>query len=224
MILPGEDSPVIYGELSPGEFFAPASLVERIGVDTLHKMFGYSHGATGPIGPTGVTGAVGLTRAPYGATMESEEQKRFRSFAERYVVERAASFRAGHEQEDAWACVQEAVNVYTTIHEVAERRFPFPQAERPTQALPSSAPNKPLPPTPVSTLNRPLPTFGQRGSATMTPVQENLPAVSAPRPNESKKEFMSRIAEIYRNAMTDGDKGVAASSLQMLKKLNSNNT
>lgn len=37
---------------------------------------------------------------------------RFRSFAERYVIARAAFFRLGHEEEDAWAAVATAKSVY----------------------------------------------------------------------------------------------------------------
>ena len=40
---------------------------------------------------------------------------RFRSFAERYVVERAGSFRTGFEQEDAFAAVLDAKGIYNNI-------------------------------------------------------------------------------------------------------------
>lgn len=43
--------------------------------------------------------------------MESNEQ-RFRSFAERYVIARAATFRAGQEDEDGWAAALQAKSLY----------------------------------------------------------------------------------------------------------------
>lgn len=44
---------------------------------------------------------------------------RFRSFAERYVVGRAASFRTGHEREDAWAATLDAKTIYGNIARAA---------------------------------------------------------------------------------------------------------
>lgn len=43
--------------------------------------------------------------------MESNEQ-RFRSFAERYVIARAATFRAGQEDEDGWAAALVAKSLF----------------------------------------------------------------------------------------------------------------
>lgn len=40
---------------------------------------------------------------------------RFRSFAERYVVERAAHFRVGFEQDDAWKAILDAKTIYGQI-------------------------------------------------------------------------------------------------------------
>lgn len=47
---------------------------------------------------------------------------RFRSFVERYVIERAAFFRVdpeGH-MEDQWQCIQDAKRVYALIKRVGE--------------------------------------------------------------------------------------------------------
>jgi hypothetical protein len=41
-----------------------------------------------------------------------QEQTRFRSFAERYVIERASGFKTDG---DAWACIQDAARVYKMI-------------------------------------------------------------------------------------------------------------
>lgn len=52
--------------------------------------------------------------------MENEESKRFRSFAERYIVERAATFRDGeHELEDAWKCILAAKSIYNMTDQAA---------------------------------------------------------------------------------------------------------
>lgn len=47
--------------------------------------------------------------------MQTEEQKRFRSFAERYVIERASTFRKGSEDEDGWDALQRAKSLYKQI-------------------------------------------------------------------------------------------------------------
>lgn len=43
---------------------------------------------------------------------------RFRSFAERYLIERATHFRADHIDEDAWRCIQDARRAYKQIEAV----------------------------------------------------------------------------------------------------------
>lgn len=43
---------------------------------------------------------------------------RFRPFAERYVIERAASFRKGFEKEDGWEAIQTARSLYKMIEGV----------------------------------------------------------------------------------------------------------
>lgn len=42
---------------------------------------------------------------------------RFRSFAERYLIERANTFRVGHEDEDAWVCIGHAKTAYNMVKE-----------------------------------------------------------------------------------------------------------
>ena len=46
------------------------------------------------------------------------DSDRFRSFAERYVIERAASFRTGFEKEDGWEAIQIARSLYKMIEGV----------------------------------------------------------------------------------------------------------
>lgn len=53
-----------------------------------------------------------LRRAQMGT--ETDEQ-RFRSFAERYMIERASTFRGGHEEEDQWTCMLSAKSAYKKI-------------------------------------------------------------------------------------------------------------
>jgi hypothetical protein len=43
------------------------------------------------------------------------EEERFRSFAERYVIERAQSFTVGHEQEEAWRALLDAKSLYMQV-------------------------------------------------------------------------------------------------------------
>ena len=46
--------------------------------------------------------------------MADQEQTRFRSFAERYVIERASGFKSDN---DAWTAVQDAMRVYKMIEQ-----------------------------------------------------------------------------------------------------------
>lgn len=47
--------------------------------------------------------------------MGSGEKERFRSFAERYVIERAGHWKPGEEDTGAWAAIQDAKRVYHQI-------------------------------------------------------------------------------------------------------------
>lgn len=47
----------------------------------------------------------------------NNDYTRFRSFAERYVVERAASFEKGKELEDGWRAVEDAKKLFIMIAE-----------------------------------------------------------------------------------------------------------
>jgi hypothetical protein len=60
-------------------------------------------------------------QAPMAATAEPNKvpsNTRYRSFAERYVIERASTFRPGHEDEDAWMAAMRAKTAYNMIKEV----------------------------------------------------------------------------------------------------------
>lgn len=47
--------------------------------------------------------------------MGQGEKERFRSFAERYVIERAGHWKSGEEDTGAWAAIQDAKRVYHQI-------------------------------------------------------------------------------------------------------------
>lgn len=68
--------------------------------------------------------------------MAESEEFRFRSYAERYVLARAPTFREGHEDEDAWQATLQAQGAYKRIAEVAKgfRPSQFEDAQ-PTQAV-----------------------------------------------------------------------------------------
>ena len=65
-------------------------------------------GAAGPVGPVGVSSS------------KQRSDTRFRSFAERFMVERAKFFRADAKglQEDIWKCVLDAKSAYAMIERV----------------------------------------------------------------------------------------------------------
>lgn len=62
--------------------------------------------------------------------MADQEQTRFRSFAERYVIERASGFKS---DTDAWTAVQDAMRVYRMIEQQSVR-VSHPQAGLAQQA------------------------------------------------------------------------------------------
>lgn len=70
----------------------------------------------------------------------AEQLDRFRSFTERYIIERATHFEIGREQEQAWLALQDAKKIYGMIAEAAN---PVPEqfaAGGVAQAPPSSGP------------------------------------------------------------------------------------
>lgn len=69
-------------------------------------------------------------------------EDRARSFIERYVIARAAAFRVGHEEADAWEATQMGKNVYRSIANVAKTAEPPPIPEPPwpgTQGVANNA-------------------------------------------------------------------------------------
>jgi hypothetical protein len=49
---------------------------------------------------------------------QSQDYTRFRSFAERYVIERAGTFERGYEQRDAWNAIMDAKTIFGMIGNV----------------------------------------------------------------------------------------------------------
>lgn len=55
------------------------------------------------------------SRGNHDMAMNESNETRFRSFCERYVIARAATFRVGHEEEDIWTCMLNAKSAYRRI-------------------------------------------------------------------------------------------------------------
>jgi hypothetical protein len=60
------------------------------------------------------TGAIGVMH-PAIKGVDTQDVTRLRSFIERYVIERAALFRADHESEDGWRAILDGKRMYTQI-------------------------------------------------------------------------------------------------------------
>lgn len=88
--------------------------------------------------PGGIIRTPGVTGAQSsGVGQMAEPVDRFRSFAERYLVARAASFRVGNELQDAWNTVQDASKVYDMIERegLVKREAELYDKEKVMQAL-----------------------------------------------------------------------------------------
>lgn len=72
----------------------------------------------------------------------SEQYDRVRSFMERYVIERAGSFRADHEDEDMWHAVLAARRAYKLIAQASTHVETLPAGNDATAA--SRSPPLPL--------------------------------------------------------------------------------
>jgi hypothetical protein len=98
---------------------------------------------------------------------------RFRSFAERYVVERAGSFRTGFEQEDAFAAVLDAKGIYNNIAAQAKYMDQPEQAETTQSPLQGAgqqaAPNAFNPLSPRRGIRSPAGASGAIGTGKLPP-------------------------------------------------------
>lgn len=121
--------------------------------------------------------------------METEESRRFRSFAERYVVERARLFRPEFEADDAWACVLAAKTAYKMINRQAgEFRAETNEAGEVAQQWPVAAQGRAAVVGPVG------PTHAPVQSARPTP-QQYKPATVAPSPKQGWMENLARLRQ-----------------------------
>jgi hypothetical protein len=74
-------------------------------------------GATGPAGWVGPSGSVGVA-SQAAPEQQTPSNSRFRSFAERYLVERCRDWKEGEIDERAWAAILEAKSIYNKVKEV----------------------------------------------------------------------------------------------------------
>lgn len=93
------------GALDPGMF--DAAKTRKIGKSAALGM-GYGGSMQGAY-------AQAQTRRWAQMAQNESNETRFRSFAERYVIARAPSFRYGHEEEDQWTCLLNAKSAYRKI-------------------------------------------------------------------------------------------------------------
>ena len=122
--------------------------------------------------------------------MADQEQTRFRSFAERYVIERASGFKS---DTDAWTAVQDAIRIYRMIEQQSGRVHP--QADDAQQAgvgqllqtAPWAAP--PSSPSPGS------PEWAQANHDMM--VHKAMQALATVPPTSFPADKKSRIRQIF---------------------------
>ena len=95
---------------------------------TISKRQPYKSAQGGPYGPAPTQGLVAQAPPPAQAKgqtahsyQDTQEVTRQRSFVERYVIERAATFRAGHESEDAWQAILDGNRMYRQIAHVSNK-------------------------------------------------------------------------------------------------------
>jgi hypothetical protein len=66
----------------------------------------------------GTQGGTSSPWPPVSGAPPRQSNARFRSFAERYLIERAGQFRQEHLAEDTWACILDAKRAYNMIGQV----------------------------------------------------------------------------------------------------------
>lgn len=128
---------------------------------------------------------------------ETEESKRFRSFAERYIVERAGTFAQGEKElEDAWKCILSATSIYKMI-DGAANKF---RTQDPYAGMASQAQGMPG-------------VVGNIGPAGVANAPYGIPQGMGP-PNGSRAQAAARRAA----TKTGGHEGVSQ-SLKMVQKI-----
>lgn len=90
--------------------------MKTMALNAANKLANPPTGAAGPVGPTGQPGVAGATSE--GAQQQAPSNTRFRSFCERYIVERCRDWKEGEIDERAWATILEAKSIYNKVREV----------------------------------------------------------------------------------------------------------
>lgn len=75
-------------------------------------------GANGPAGPPQGAAQQSPQVAADPNTQKAQSNNRFRSFAERYIVERCRDWKEGEIDERAWGAILEAKSIYNKVREV----------------------------------------------------------------------------------------------------------
>lgn len=133
---------------------------------------------------------------PLGIGMQqkaSEPYTRRVSFVERYVIERASTFRLGHEKEDAWSAVLSAQSIYNIIQQQGER------AERELALEQQKAAIQTMGMAQVSASNK-------AGASHVSPMMPTLPYT------------VSHLHDVYAAARKSGDSKLAATALEAIKR------
>lgn len=60
-----------------------------------------------------------ISPAADGSTQQAPDNPRFRSFAERYIIERCREWKEGEIDERSWAAILEAKSIYNKVREVS---------------------------------------------------------------------------------------------------------
>ena len=118
--------------------------------------------------------------------MADQEQTRFRSFAERYVIERASGFKS---DTDAWTAVQDAMRVYKMIEQQSAHVSPRLD---PTELAQKQPPN----PTQVGaggTMQRYKDISGVIGNIRTMPVAEAMETLANPQVSEKQKSVIRQF-------------------------------
>lgn len=83
-----------------------------------------------------------------GMAQNETNESRFRSFCERYMIERASTFRAAHEEEDQWTCMLNAKSAYRKIEAMGRGISAEDEALRATNVAPNNQQQRILPAPP----------------------------------------------------------------------------
>jgi len=74
--------------------------------------------------------------------MSEQERTRFRSFAERYLIERAKTFHTEEELEDGWKAIEDAKKLYVMVESAGLQMFPFvPETDLKQSAMQAKTPS-----------------------------------------------------------------------------------